>query len=132
MSPTGEKYVDVTDLTLQQYLWYAIGGKRLDTVSLDFAKVFEKVDHELLLEKVIKKKHKISGKIGKCIREFLTDMKFRVVTNGCMSEDGDIMARVAQGTVLSAIFFIIMVSDIDKIVKKYILRSFADDTRVSK
>ena len=49
-----------------------------------------------------------------------------------MSEDGDIMARVAQGTVLSAIFFIIMVSDIDKIVKKYILRSFADDTRVSK
>ena len=49
-----------------------------------------------------------------------------------MSEDRDIMARVAQGTVLSAIFFIIMVSDIDKIVKKYILRSFADDTRVSK
>ena len=104
--------------------------KKLDTVFLDFTKAFDKVDHEILLDKV--KKHKINGKIGKWIREFLTDKQFRLVANGCMSEDGDIMARVAQGTVLSAIFFIIMVSDIDKIVKKYILRSFADDTRVSK
>ena len=27
-------------------------GKRLDTVYLDFAKAFDKVDHEILLEKV--------------------------------------------------------------------------------
>jgi len=45
-------------------------------VYLDFAKAFDKVDHEILLEKV--KKHKISGKIGKWIREFLTDRKFKV------------------------------------------------------
>ena len=57
-------------------------GKRLDTVYLDFAKAFDKVDHEILLEKV--KKHKISGKIGKWIREFLTDRKFRVVVNDYM------------------------------------------------
>ncbi len=42
--------------------------KRLNTVFLDFAKAFDKVDHEILLEKV--KKHKISGKIGKWIKEF--------------------------------------------------------------
>ena len=35
-------------------------GKRLDTVFLDFAKAFDKVDHTILLEKV--KKHGIGGK----------------------------------------------------------------------
>jgi len=105
-------------------------GKRLDTVYLDFAKAFDKVDHEILLEKV--KKHKISGKIGKWIRESLTDRKFKVVVNGCMSDEGEVLSGVPQGTVLAAILFVIMISDIDENVKLCILRSFADDTRVSK
>ena len=105
-------------------------GKRLDTIFLDFAKAFDKVDHAILLEKV--KKHKISGKIGNWIKEFLTNRKFRVVANGCMSEEGDVMSGVPQGTVLAAILFVIMISDIDEKVKNCILRSFADDTRVNK
>ena len=43
--------------------------KRIDTVFLDFAKAFDKVDHKILLEKV--KKHGIGGKIGRWIEEFL-------------------------------------------------------------
>ena len=105
-------------------------GKRLDTIFLDFAKAFDKVDHEILLEKV--RNHKISGKIGKWIREFLTDRKFRVVANSCMSEEGEVVSGVPQGTVLAAILFVIMISDIDENVKMCILRSFADDTRVNK
>ena len=42
------------------------------------------------------------------------------------------MSGVQQGTVLAAILFVIMISDIDENVKLCILRSFADDTRVSK
>ena len=105
-------------------------GKRLDTVYLDFAKAFDKVDHEILLEKV--KKHKISGKLGKWISEFLANRKFKVVVNGCMSDEGEVTSGVPQGTVLAAILFVIMISDIDENVKRCILRSFADDTRVSK
>ena len=52
--------------------------------------------------------------------------------NGCMSEEGDVMSGVPQGTVLAAILFVIMISDIDEKVKNCILRSFADDTRVNK
>ena len=48
-------------------------GKRLDTVFLDFAMAFNKVDHNILLEKV--RIHKISGKLGKWIEEFLKDIK---------------------------------------------------------
>ncbi|MCP4255334.1 MAG: hypothetical protein GY775_18410, partial [Candidatus Scalindua sp.] len=82
-------------------------GKRLDTVFLDFAKAFDKVDREILLEKV--KKDKFRGKIGKWIKEFLTNRKFRVVANGCMSEEGDVISGVPQGTVLAAILFVIMI-----------------------
>ena len=105
-------------------------GKRLDTIFLDFAKAFDKVDHNILLQKV--KKHKIGGKIGLWIREFLRERKFRVVANGCMSREEDVISGVPQGTVLAAILFVIMISDIDENVKECIVRSFADDTRVNK
>ena len=105
-------------------------GKRLDTIFLDFAKAFDKVDHSILLEKV--KKHKIGGKIGLWISEFLKGRKFRVVANGCMSREEDVISGVPQGTVLAAMLFVIMISDIDENVKECIVRSFADDTRVNK
>ena len=105
-------------------------GRRLDTIFLDFAKAFDKVDHNILLEKV--KKHKIGGKIGLWIGEFLRGRKFRVVANGCMSREEDVISGVPQGTVLAAILFVIMISDIDENVKKCIVRSFADDTRMNK
>ena len=38
----------------------------------------------------------------------------------------------SQGTALAAILFVIMISDIDENVKKCLIRSFADDTRVNK
>ena len=60
-------------------------GRKLDTIFLDLDKAFDKVNHVILLEKV--RKHKISGKIGNWIKEFLTSRKFRVAANGCMSED---------------------------------------------
>ena len=74
-----------------------IEGKRLDTVFLDFAKAFDKVDHDILLEKV--KAHNINGKVGKWIEEFLRNRKFRVVANGNMSEEEVVTSGVPQGTV---------------------------------
>ena len=62
----------------------------------------------------------------------LEDEKFRVVANGCMSREEDVISGVPQGTVLAAILFVIMISDIDENVKKCIVRSFADDTRINK
>merc|ERR1711942_383301 len=102
--------------------------KRMDTVFLDFAKAFDKLDHNILLEKV--KKHGIGGKIGRWIMEFLRGQKFRVVANGCMSREEYVISGVPQGTVLLAILIVIMISDNDEGVKMCIIRCFADDTRV--
>ncbi|CAL4197308.1 unnamed protein product, partial [Meganyctiphanes norvegica] len=101
-----------------------------DTIFLDFAKAFDKVNHEILFKKI--DNHGIKGKIGKWIREFLSNRKFIVVANGTRSKVGEVKSGVPQGTVLAAILFIIMIADIDEKVKESIVRCFADDTRVSK
>merc|ERR1739842_211877 len=104
-------------------------GVRIDTVFLDFSKAFDKLDHNILLKKVAK--HKIKGKIGNWIREFLVNRKFTVIVNGTKSDQEDVLSGVPQGTVLAAILFIIMISDIDKEVRRSVIRCFADDTRNS-
>ena len=44
-------------------------GKATDTIYLDFAKAFDKVDHDILYHKL--KALDVSGKLGIWIREFL-------------------------------------------------------------
>lgn len=105
-------------------------GTRMDTVFLDFSKAFDKVDHNTLLKKIAK--HKIKGKVGRWIREFLKNRKFTVIVNGTISEQEEVLSGVPQGTVLAAILFIIMIADIDDKIKECTVRCFADDTRVSK
>ena len=104
-------------------------GVRIDTVYLDFAKAFDKVNHNILLKKV--SKHKIKGKIGIWIQEFLNNRKYKVVANGEMSEVQDVLSGVPQGTVLAAVLFVMMIADIDEEVKRSIVHCFADDTRNS-
>ena len=104
-------------------------GVRIDTVYLDFAKAFDKVNHDILQKKMTT--HGIKGKIGVWIKNFLQNRKYRVVANGVMSEEQDVISGVPQGTVLASIFFIIMISDIDENLKNSITRLFADDTKMS-
>merc|ERR1712002_707910 len=63
---------------------------------------------------------------------FLKERIFRVVVNGCMSDEAEVPSGVPQGTVLAALLFVIMISDIDENIKKSIVRSFVDDTRVNR
>ena len=104
-------------------------GSRIDTIFLDFSKAFDKVNHDILLQKVAK--HKIKGKIGIWLKEFLSNRKYRVVANGEKSDIQDVLSGVPQGTVLAALLFVIMISDIDEKVKNSIIRCFADDTKIS-
>ena len=104
-------------------------GVRLNTVYLDFAKAFDKVNHDILLRKITN--HGIKGKVGMWIKDFLNNRKYRVLANGMMSEEQEVISGVPQGTFLASIIFIIMIPDIDENLKNSIVRLFADDTRVS-
>ena len=104
-------------------------GIPVDTVYLDFAKAFDKVDHHCLLQKL--SDTGIGGKLGRWIHSFLTERKQSVLVNNHFSEDVEVVSGVPQGSVLGPLLFVIMINDIDNTVKQAKVRCFADDTRAT-
>ena len=100
-----------------------------DTIFLDFSKAFDKVDHQILLQKV--KNLGICGSVYAWIEDFLKNREQMVAIGGAYSFLAAVVSGVPQGTVLGPILFLIYVNDID-CVKHSSIGCFADDTRISK
>ena len=84
---------------------------------------------DILIKKILK--HKIKGKLLEWIKNLLYNRKYCVVANGAMSDKHKVISGIPQGTVLSSLFFIIMIADMDDNLKISISRLFADDTKIS-
>ena len=104
-------------------------GHDLDSIYLDFAKAFDKVDHTILCNKL--KKLRIGGKVGVWLHTFLSNRTQQISANGAISSPKPVLSGVPQGTVLGPILFIIMISDLDSDLQVAFASLFADDTRVS-
>ena len=94
---------------------------------LDFAKVFDKVDHGILLNKL--KKIGINGKIGVWLHNFLSNRQQCVAVNGTTSSDAQVRSGVPLGSVLGPLLFLIHISDINYEIADSTVSCFADDTR---
>ena len=107
-------------------------GHAVDVLYLDFAKAFDKVPHERLMEKC--RGLGLGGKLLEWIRVWLSDRKQRVVLNGEASEWADVLSGVPQGSVLGPTLFLIFINDIDRAVEvtSSVLLKFADDTKVGR
>ena len=106
-----------------------LNGNEHDVIYLDFAKAFDKVDHEILLQKL-----KICGIIGKLfswIEKFITNRHQFVNIKGFNSVLALVISGVPQGSVLGPILFLIYINDLKKCLKSSSASSFADDTRLS-
>ena len=101
-----------------------------DVVYLDYAKAFDTVNFEILLEKL--KAHNISGKLHQWLTNYLANRRQKVVIQGTKSYEAYVQSGVPQGTVLGPLLFLIYINDLHKCVKDCTVSSFADDTRIKR
>ena len=105
-------------------------NKPLGTIYLDFAKAFDKVPKQRLIKKF--EAHGVKRNVLKCIHNWLTGRKLRVVLNGKSSDWCDVTSGVPQGSVLGPLAFIVFINDIDGCTDNHmIISKFADDTKLS-
>ena len=96
-----------------------------DVIFLDFAKAFDKVSHQGLLEKAYF--YGIRGHTFKWIKSFLDNRSQQVVIDGHFSIDAKITSGVPQGSVLGPLLFLIYIDDLPNCVQNSVCRFFADD-----
>ena len=103
-------------------------GNEVSVIYLDFSKAFDKVDHMILLEKLLA--IGVTGKLFDWICAFLLERRQTVLVDGKESEVENPSSGVPQGSVLGPLLFLIHISDIDMNLEYTSASSFADDTRV--
>ena len=86
----------------------------MDVVFLDFAKAFDRVAHNILLQKLWN--FGISGALLNWCKDYLTDREQRVVIEGMSSTWRAIPSGVPQGFLLVPLCFVIFISDLPEIV----------------
>ena len=105
-------------------------GHQVDAIYLDFSKAYDKVDHNILIKKILSLN--IGGKVIVWIENFLKMRNQVVRVEGELSEEVKVTSGVPQGSVLGPLLFLIMMNNIDEDLFKATVGSFADDTRLWK
>jgi hypothetical protein len=99
----------------------------IDAIYLDLSKAFDKVDHELLLKKLIA--IGINGTPLQWFKSYLTNRSFIVRAEGALSDPHPIFSGVPQGSILGPKLFNIYINEILTLTESP-LTAYADDIKI--
>lgn len=118
-------------LTYQNYISDAMSSKcQVDSIYTDLSKAFDKVNHELLLNKL--HKFGIGGSLYKWISSYLIKRLLAVKIDGTFSYKFTATSGVPQGSHLGPILFLLFVNDVLYIFNDVQVLMFADDLKLFK
>lgn len=101
--------------------------KFLCGIFVDLQKVFETVDHSILLSKL--SDYGIRGIANKWFESYLYERKQFVSVNGNVSDTSTITYRVSQGSVLGPLVFLIYINNLN-LATKYCRVHYTNDTNL--
>lgn len=99
----------------------------IDVLYLDYAKAFDTVPHQRLLNQV--RSFGITGKTMEWITSFLSNRKQKVRANGAESTWSSVLSGIPQGSIMGPILFTLFVNDLPQHISSMI-SMFADDTKL--
>lgn len=104
------------------------GGSQVDVIYTDYSKAFDRIDHDLLLDKL----HNlgIRGDLFRWFTSYISHRSQAVVLGNFTSDWMGIPSGVPQGSLLGPLLFILFVNDIDACFLNSNVLSFADDMKV--
>ena len=102
----------------------------VDVMYFDFAKTFDSVNHDIILEK-LKRIYNIDGLMLNLIKAYLKDRHHKVAIGGEYSNVLPSNSGVPQGSILRPLLFVIYINDISEAVSDGTqIALYADDTKI--
>ena len=103
---------------------------RSDVIYFDFAKAFDSVNHDLILNK-LKNFFKLDGILLKFVAEYLKGRTQSVVVGGFTSAELPVLSGVPQGSILGPTLFVLFLNDIvEGLDPSTNIIMYADDTKI--